>query len=193
MPPIPETPSLLHFDLDDESLLLLRHASNAKSYSSTEESSFSLSVGSIDDIAASTVSSSTLLSPLLSRIWGAYYDALTRRPLLIKSATALVLMVLADLSAQAVEHARGVYHNGDSDDGGGPIDWLRAMRFGVFGLIGAPWTHYYYSWLDAALPPTERPWTLTTAGRCIVPFHWLMDLSSSQRTGWCHLGEIRSG
>jgi hypothetical protein len=199
MPPIPDPPNLLlHFDIDDESLLLLPpHPSNEKkTYSTTEDGSttsiISLSVhSSIDDTDRTT----TLPPPpssTLSRIWNAYYEALIRRPLLVKSITAFLLMVLADLSAQGVEHLRGIYHQHhlhhdaivadvvvvvDGSGGGtGPIvlvDWLRSLRFGVFGLIGAPWTHYYYYWLDTFLPPTHQPWTWTTAGMCLwCPVLW---------------------
>lgn len=159
MPPIPEPPNLLHFDIDDEALLLLRSTANPRCYSSLDESSVSLLENGGSDETETASSSS---SPLL-RIWSSYYNALTLRPVLVKSGTALILMILADMSAQAVEHLRKAHHGEDAVDGPS-IDWLRALRFGVFGLIGAPWTHYYYYWLDAVLPPTEQPWTWTTAG-----------------------------
>ena len=91
-----------------------------------------------------------------SRVWALYFEALQRRPLLVKSITAVILMGCSDLLAQGVEHLRGI---------GGPLDWMRVSRFTVFGLIGSPWTHYYYDWLDAVLPPTPYPWTWTTAGK----------------------------
>lgn len=172
MPPIPEPPNLLvHFDLDDESLLLLQHPStNLKSYSTNGDgSSISLSVrSSIDDVDRTV----TLSPPSTqSRIWNAYYEGLIRRPLLVKSVTAFLLMVLADLSAQGVEYLRGIHHVEGREGGDGPTttappipDWLRCLRFGVFGLIGAPWTHFYYFWLDTVLPPTQKPWTWTTVG-----------------------------
>ena len=36
------------------------------------------------------------------------------------------------------------------------------IRFATFGLVGTPWAHYYYTWLDTTLPPTTNPWTVTT-------------------------------
>lgn len=97
------------------------------------------------------------VSSCLLCVWGVYYGALVHSPLVTKSITALILMALADFLAQMVEHLRGVPYESW-------IDGLRMLRFGVFGLLGAPWTHYYYAWLDRTLPPTPNPWTLTTAG-----------------------------
>jgi hypothetical protein len=91
------------------------------------------------------------------RVWRVYYRALGRRPLVIKSITALILMAQADFFAQMVEHLRGIPYDSW-------VDILRMLRFGVFGILGAPWTHYYYNWLDRTLPPTPHPWTMTTAG-----------------------------
>jgi Mpv17 / PMP22 family len=42
------------------------------------------------------------------------------------------------------------------------VDWPRAARFGMFGLLGAPWAHYFYFYLDKLLPPTDKPFTRTT-------------------------------
>jgi hypothetical protein len=111
----------------------------------------------------------------LRRIWNLYYTKLQQYPITVKSITALVLMLLADLTAQAVEYVRGIHlhHLAVVDDDGGDdgddetsptniVNWIRAMRFGVFGLVGAPWTHYYYHFLDTYLPPTINPWTCTT-------------------------------
>jgi hypothetical protein len=104
------------------------------------------------------------------RLWNSYYESLQRHPIVVKSVTAFVLLFLADLMAQGVEHLRGLsqIHNADpimaTTPSTTPVDWLRALRFGVFGLLGAPWTHYYYHWLDTVLPPTEQPWTFTTFG-----------------------------
>jgi hypothetical protein len=32
----------------------------------------------------------------------------------------------------------------------------------MFGLLGAPWAHYFYYYLDRYLPPTNKPFTRTT-------------------------------
>lgn len=169
----------LHFDLDDESLFLIRKTDRSpdeKQSSTSSPTCYSYLFGtysSLDETSATSQTSLSTLDPttqqqdlleqdprVLVRIWDVYYDALCKRPLFVKSLTALILMVLADLSAQGVEHCRGV--NID------PVNWLRAMRFGVFGLVGAPWTHYYYYYLDKCLPPTPNPWTWTTFIKVVI-------------------------
>jgi hypothetical protein len=91
-------------------------------------------------------------------LWDTYYAALQGRPLLVKSITAFFLMGVADGMAQFVEHLRGVSHVHF-------LDLLRMLRFATFGLVGAPWTHFYYDWLDRVLPPTSYPWTWTTLSK----------------------------
>jgi hypothetical protein len=150
MPPIPDPRvPVTDFDSDDASLYLLRNLEK-KCYSD-----LGIHVDSESSLAEEQEPSPS--HNCLARLWSSYYDSLLRRPLLVKSLTALVLMGWADLLAQAVEHLRDVE---DSSD----VDWLRTLRFAIFGLVGAPWTHYYYYWLDTVLPPTPEPWTMTTAG-----------------------------
>jgi len=86
-------------------------------------------------------------------IWSIYAEALDRNPLLVKSITAFFILGLGDLSGQGVEHLRGTSESG--------VDWPRMLRFGCFGLMGAPWSHCFYHWLDSVLPPTERPFSKT--------------------------------
>ncbi len=75
-------------------------------------------------------------------------------------------MACSDLVAQRVEHIeRGSTMTTNSNNTTSPLDWMRVSRFAVFGLVGSPWTHYYYYWLDTVLPPTTYPWTWTTAGK----------------------------
>jgi peroxisomal membrane protein 2 len=31
-----------------------------------------------------------------------------------------------------------------------------------------PWNHYYYQLLDGAIPPTDEPWTPTTAIKTVI-------------------------
>jgi peroxisomal membrane protein 2 len=31
-----------------------------------------------------------------------------------------------------------------------------------------PWNHYYYQFLDGAIPPTAEPWTATTAVKTVI-------------------------
>jgi peroxisomal membrane protein 2 len=90
--------------------------------------------------------------------WRRYNDALERRPLLVKSVTALIILGSGDLCGQGLERILGTA----SGAGGGGVDWPRAGRFGMFGLVGAPWAHYFYYYLDRFLPPTEKPFTRTT-------------------------------
>ena len=51
---------------------------------------------------------------------------------------------------------------------GSSFDILRLLRFGFVGLAGAPWSHYYYAWLDKVLPPTQQPWTWTTMIKVVI-------------------------
>jgi len=98
---------------------------------------------------------------LLSRGWIAYTDKLERWPLLVKSITAFFLLGLADVCAQGCQH--------QSWTTSAPMapkmswNWMRSLRFGIFGLLGAPWSHYYFDLLDRFLPPTpDRPCSYVT-------------------------------
>ena len=92
-----------------------------------------------------------------SSAWEIYYSALEKWPLLVKSATAFLILGGGDLCAQAIEHLCG-----KSLSSGSGIDCLRTLRFGIVGLLGAPWSHYYFHFLDTILPPTSDPFTKTT-------------------------------
>jgi hypothetical protein len=178
MPPIPEPRVPAEFDSDDEESLLILSSMGKKCYSdlfSENDQTETTSTASLDSEDANAKSIDSELAAAeggggscVMRVWGAYYGALGRWPLLIKSITALILMALADFFAQMVEHLHRISYDSW-------VDILRMLRFGVFGLVGAPWTHYYYAWLDRTLPPTPQPWTMTTAGekkpcRNFVPF-----------------------
>eukprot|EP00934_Nitzschia_sp_Nitz4_P005064 Nitzschia sp. Nitz4//scaffold82_size85912//3498//7449//NITZ4_005123-RA/size85912-processed-gene-0.90-mRNA-1//1//CDS//3329558781//5054//frame0 len=149
----PRTSESTHFD--EESLSLL---------SNVEKQSYA-TLQTCDDDSASTFSEGDFFwerpPSCLMRVWLLYYSALERKPLIVKSITALLLMGLADFGAQMVEHLRQI-----------PYDhWVnvwRMLRFSTFGLMGAPWTHYYYDWLDRTLPPTPQPWTWTTAVKVFI-------------------------
>jgi peroxisomal membrane protein 2 len=93
--------------------------------------------------------------------WQRYNKALERNPLLVKSITAFFLLGGGDLCGQSLEHLLGRSSNAGSVLVLG-VDWPRAARFGMFGLLGAPWAHYFYFYLDKVLPPTEKPFTKTT-------------------------------
>ena len=103
-------------------------------------------------------------NPLLK----AYCAALERNPLWVKSWTAFVLLGCADALAQWIEHIRGLHSQSEVVQ---YFDIFRMLRFATFGLVGTPWAHYYYTWLDTALPPTSNPWTCTTVLKvCIDQF-----------------------
>lgn len=164
MPPVPEPDVQAEIDIDDEESLLLLARVEKKCYSdlsSDTDQTETSSAGSLDanEITKCVDIELTAGDPgsWLMRGWGVYYGALERSPLMVKSSTALILMALADFLAQMVEHLRSVPYDSW-------VDVLRMLRFGVFGLVGAPWTHYYYDWLDRTLPPTPTPWTMTTGG-----------------------------
>jgi peroxisomal membrane protein 2 len=112
--------------------------------------------------AAVRKSSTTQLyisSPL--EAWQAYNSALESDPLLVKSITASGIFGAADLTGQAIERAK---KQNDAE-----LDVLRTLRFALFGLIlQAPWNHYFYLYLDGALPPTAEPWTPTTGIKVVI-------------------------
>jgi Mpv17 / PMP22 family len=116
--------------------------------------------------SANTATSSDDVSPSRSAAswWAAYIDAVESHPLLTKSITAAVILGAADLTAQFVEYIRGE----GALEGNAAPDWPRTLRFAVMGLIGAPWSHYYFYWLDRYYPPTVEPWTKVTALKVCV-------------------------
>jgi len=94
--------------------------------------------------------------------WSSYNDALEANPLFVKSVTAGVILGAADFTGQFVEKAAKGEEAG-SDDSNEGVDIARVARFAFFGLVlQAPWNHFYYQFLDGALPPTEDPFTTTT-------------------------------
>ena len=129
--------------------------------------------------------------------WKKYNNILERRPLLVKSLTAFVLLGLADVCAQTCQHFL-VLDDSDDDSSSSSTttesaiimtddvvsaksndnnqhhihdswDFLRSLRFGIFGLVGAPWSHYYFDWLDSVLPPTpNRPCSWVTFAKLFI-------------------------
>ena len=92
----------------------------------------------------------------LRRKWEEYVRLVEEYPLIVKTISASALFLLADATAQGIELLQdnsAIYHS---------YDILRSLRFASFGLFGAPWSHFYFSYLDACLPPTDNPWTRTT-------------------------------
>lgn len=100
------------------------------------------------------------LSPV--EAWTAYNDALEASPLIVKSVTASAILGAADIAGQALEAKQK-----EIDDAS--VDWARTARFAIFGLVlQAPWNHFYYNFLDGALPPTAEPWTPTTGVKVAI-------------------------
>jgi hypothetical protein len=92
----------------------------------------------------------------VKQIWDDYNVALAYHPLLVKCCTAAVIMGSADLTGQLIERLRGRI------DSKSDVDWKRSARYAVFGcVVFAPWTHYYFLWLDHELPPTENPFSVS--------------------------------
>ena len=92
-----------------------------------------------------------LLDPATA--WDAYNVELVTNPLVTKAITAGVIIGAGDAAAQLVENSKS----------GGSFDPIRYLRWAFFGLVlQGPWNHFFYLQLDAALPPTPDPFTLTT-------------------------------
>lgn len=109
--------------------------------------------------------SPTTLNFGVQEAWTAYNDALQSDPLVTKSVTACVILGAADLAGQALEAKL------KEDDGeeAAAVDYARTARFAFFGLVlQAPWNHFYYQFLDGAIPPTEEPWTATTGIKVVI-------------------------
>lgn len=107
-------------------------------------------------------------SNVLTDAWSSYNVALEANPLIVKSITAGVILGAADLTGQAVQNSSN--NNDDNDEKSRlDVDYARCFRFAIFGLVlQAPWNHFYYLLLDGALPPTEDPFTVTTATKVVI-------------------------
>jgi peroxisomal membrane protein 2 len=100
---------------------------------------------------------------LIQQLWADYNVALEMHPLLIKSITAGIVMGAADATGQCVERIKK-----EGFQSRIRLDWLRCARFTIFGtFILAPWTHYYFRWLDRKLPPTETAFSLNNCLKVI--------------------------
>jgi len=100
---------------------------------------------------------------VLTEAWTSYNTLLETSPLITKSVTACGILGAADLAGQVLENKLS------DEEEDKPIDIARFIRFAVFGLVlQAPWNHYYYLLLDGVLPPTEDPFTTTTAVKVVI-------------------------
>jgi len=111
---------------------------------------------------------------LAADLWTSYNNALVASPLITKSVTSGVILGCADLAGQVIQNNANI---SDGISSGSEIqkhqafqvDWSRAGRFAFFGFIlQAPWNHFYYLMLDGALPPTEDPFSSTTAIKVMI-------------------------
>jgi peroxisomal membrane protein 2 len=119
-------------------------------------------------IGTSTGRSSFTLMASLTDAWDAYNHSLELHPLIVKSITASIILGLGDFAGQAVQ---SIQTGSDSDTASDTsttalskgVDYSRAARFAIFGLIlQAPWNHYYYLLLDGQIPPTvDEPFSFT--------------------------------
>ena len=72
-----------------------------------------------------------------------------------RSITVGTILGAADLSGQALEKQLSKNNDDNITPEETGIDWARALRFAIFGLVlQAPWNHFYYLILDGALPTT---------------------------------------
>ena len=102
----------------------------------------------------------------VSEAWEAYNHALELHPLIVKSITASIILGLGDFAGQAVQNLQVSDSTGSSSistTAKKGVDYSRAARFAIFGLIlQAPWNHYYYLLLDGQIPPTvDEPFSVT--------------------------------
>lgn len=96
----------------------------------------------------------------ITEAWDAYNKALEANPLFVKSVTAAVILGSADFAGQALEKMRS--DDKDNDSSETTVDFARAARFAIFGLVlQAPWNHFYYTLLDGQIPPTDEPFSGT--------------------------------
>ena len=140
--------------------------------SSSSSSTSSIIVARQQSGVHSKINSAVFVAPpeAIQQAWTSYNDALEAQPLLVKSLTAGVLLGAADLAGQAVQQVTAsAAADDDEETKSASIDFARTARFAFFGLVlQAPWNHAYYLLLDGAIPPTEDPWTTTTAIKTVI-------------------------
>jgi peroxisomal membrane protein 2 len=174
-PPLPPlvTDDTVH---DEEQTWLLSSQAQPHIVSYTS----SASAGSKDDLAndqkqTSLLSEESPSSTASRNAFQWYANLLHRHPLVVKAITAFFILGLGDAAAQGVEHWQITATATATADATAAtttattsLDWWRTIRFGSFGLLGAPWAHYYFLFLDTFFPPTEKPFTSTTAIKLFI-------------------------
>ena len=146
--------------MDEESGLLKQSTLRESTYQSTSNAP-ELSVES-ESVETNSLSSSWLQATKthVRKLLSIYDDKLNTHPILTKCITAFFILGFGDLCGQLIDQLRGNLPPG--------IDWIRYLRFALFGMAGAPYTHYYFTALDAWLPPTEEPCSKTTAIKVFI-------------------------
>lgn len=96
-------------------------------------------------------------------LWDGYLQLLQTTPLATKAVTAGFIIGSGDAAAQFIESRQSEVAK---------VDIARISRWAAFGfLLQGPWNHFFYKFLDEALPPTVDPFTTTTAIKiCIDQF-----------------------
>ncbi|CAN0151153.1 unnamed protein product [Pylaiella littoralis] len=97
-----------------------------------------------------------------AELWDSYLHALEAAPLLTKSITAGCIFPAADATAQ-------LYDTKAKEGEHQQWDGARTLRWLFFGFaVQAPWNHFFYVFLDGALPPTPDPLSTTTAVKVLI-------------------------
>jgi hypothetical protein len=84
-------------------------------------------------------------------VWKWYLLALDQQPVITKSFSAFVILAAADMVSQLVEQSHSSTYAATSIR----LQGGRMARFGLLGLCGTPFVHFYYDWLDVKLPPDQ--------------------------------------
>lgn len=106
-------------------------------------------------------------------------DSLTDNPnlhLYTQSLTSGVIVPLGDLSAQAIENYKAkqaaIEEGKDvatAEAEAAGIDWIRVIRFAVFGAtLQGPWNHFYFQWFDHLIPPPPTPFDLINVKKVLL-------------------------
>lgn len=91
----------------------------------------------------------------------------------MQCATSAVIVPLGDLSAQAIESYKQrkavLAAGGDPETEVDGIDWVRVLRFVIFGATLQPiWNHFYFQWYDHLIPPPPTPFDLVNVKKTLL-------------------------
>ena len=111
--------------------------------------------------------------------WQSYLQLLAEAPLPTKAVTAGLIIGSGDAAAQVIESSLVTSNSLDPSSeaersaevttAATGVDLTRLARWAAFGFfLQAPWNHFFYLALDGALPPTEEPFTMTTATKVFI-------------------------